>query len=138
MPHRFTTTAAHLRRTRPTTLAHIRSGKSNSCSPGSGWRTLSIVLYGETARFEFGRNWKRFLESLTEQRIQQAAASLIAMLGFSRLDGKSFLDIGCGSGLFSLAARRLGAQVCSIDFDPESVACARGLRCGYFPYTLLL
>ncbi len=51
----------------------------------------------------------------------------------TRLDGKRFLDIGCGSGLFSLAARRLGASVHSLDVDPESVACTMELRSRYFP-----
>ncbi len=44
-----------------------------------------------------------------------------------------FLDIGSGSGLFSLAARRLGARVHSLDYDPHSVACTRELRRRYFP-----
>ena len=46
---------------------------------------------------------------------------------------RTFLDIGCGSGLFSLAARRLGASVHSFDFDEQSVACARELKRRYFP-----
>jgi 2-polyprenyl-6-hydroxyphenyl methylase/3-demethylubiquinone-9 3-methyltransferase len=54
------------------------------------------------------------------------------MLEVERLDGKRFLDIGSGSGLFSLAARRLGARVHSFDFDPQSVACTRELRRRYF------
>jgi SAM-dependent methyltransferase len=49
------------------------------------------------------------------------------------LAGKRFLDIGCGSGLFSLAARRLGARVHSFDYDPRSVACARELRRRFYP-----
>jgi 2-polyprenyl-6-hydroxyphenyl methylase/3-demethylubiquinone-9 3-methyltransferase len=48
------------------------------------------------------------------------------------LAGKRFLDIGSGSGLFSLAARRLGATVHSFDFDPQSVACARELKRRWF------
>jgi 2-polyprenyl-6-hydroxyphenyl methylase/3-demethylubiquinone-9 3-methyltransferase len=47
------------------------------------------------------------------------------------LEGKSFLDVGSGSGLFSLAARRLGATVLSFDYDPASVACARQLKGRY-------
>ena len=39
-----------------------------------------------------------------------------------------FLDIGCGSGLFSLAAWRLGAaKITSIDVDRDSVECCRQL-----------
>ncbi len=83
-------------------------------------------------RFEFGRNWARFLRDLNETRIARAEDSLREMLGVRDLAGLSFLDIGCGSGLFSLAARRLGARVHSLDYDPASVACARELRARYF------
>ncbi|MGE5268815.1 MAG: class I SAM-dependent methyltransferase [Thiohalocapsa sp.] len=85
------------------------------------------------ARFEFGKNWSRFLHHLTAERIAAAEESLQDFLGVERLDGKSFLDIGNGSGLFSLAARRLGARVHSFDYDPHSVACARELRRRFFP-----
>ena len=62
-----------------------------------------------------------------------AEAGLLEMLGSSRLDGKTFLDAGSGSGLFSLAARRLGAHVTSFDYDPTSVACTQKLKNTYFP-----
>ncbi|CAN5640455.1 class I SAM-dependent methyltransferase [soil metagenome] len=84
-------------------------------------------------RFRFGENWSRFLRLLDDDRIQRAEQSLREMLGVERLDGLSFLDIGSGSGLFSLAARRLGARVRSFDFDPDSVACTAELRRRFFP-----
>jgi len=84
-------------------------------------------------RFAFGENWQRFLCSLDENRILKAEDSLRRMLRVSDLCGKTFLDIGCGSGLFSLAARRLGARVHCFDYDPQSVACAQELRLRYFP-----
>ena len=85
------------------------------------------VAAGE--RFEFGENWRRFLSVLSEERIMEAERSLRSMLGVENLRGRTFLDIGCGSGLFSLAAMRLGAErVHSLDFDPASVACALELR----------
>jgi SAM-dependent methyltransferase len=84
-------------------------------------------------RFEFGKNWSRFLALLTETRITDAEVSLRQMLEVDSLKGKSFLDIGSGSGLFSLAARRLGARVHSFDYDPQSVACTAELRSRYFP-----
>jgi 2-polyprenyl-6-hydroxyphenyl methylase/3-demethylubiquinone-9 3-methyltransferase len=84
-------------------------------------------------RFAFGENWQRFLSVLNENRILRAEDSLRRMLEVPDLRGKTFLDIGCGSGLFSLAARRLGAHVCCFDYDPQSVACARELRLRYFP-----
>jgi 2-polyprenyl-6-hydroxyphenyl methylase/3-demethylubiquinone-9 3-methyltransferase len=91
----------------------------------------SEIALGE--RFEFGENWSRFLDVLDDDRIRQAEDSLRKMLDTESLAGQSFLDIGSGSGLFSLVARRLGASVHSVDFDPQSVACARELRRRYFP-----
>ncbi|HEX8266114.1 MAG TPA: class I SAM-dependent methyltransferase [Pyrinomonadaceae bacterium] len=83
-------------------------------------------------RFEFGKNWARFLEILNEERIIEAENSLKQMLEVETLTGKTFLDIGSGSGLFSLAARRLGATVFSFDYDPNSVGCTKELRRRYF------
>ena len=87
-------------------------------------------------RFEFGRNWSRFLDVVDDPRIARARESLCQMLELDSLEGKTFLDIGSGSGLFSLAARQLGARVHSFDFDPASVACTKELRrryCGHDP-----
>ena len=84
-------------------------------------------------RFAFGANWRRFLELLDDARILEAEHSLSEMLGVRDLKGTRFLDIGSGSGLFSLAARRLGAEVYSFDYDPKSVACTAELRRRYFP-----
>ena len=84
-------------------------------------------------RFEFGKNWKRFLDSLTDERVELAEKSLSSYLELPRLDGLRFLDVGSGSGLFSLAARRLGATVVSFDYDPHSVGCTAELRRRYFP-----
>lgn len=84
-------------------------------------------------RFEFGRNWADFLAVLDDDRIAAAERGLQNMLGVERLDGLRFLDIGSGSGLSSLAARRLGAAVHSFDYDPHSVACTTELRRRYFP-----
>lgn len=86
----------------------------------------------ELDRFPFGANWARFLSVLDTNRIAEAEQSLRSMLGVSDLKGRSFLDIGSGSGLFSLAARRLGAKVHSFDYDPQSVACTAELKRRYF------
>lgn len=88
------------------------------------------ITQGE--RFRFGENWKHFLGSLNETRITEAEKSLKEMLQVENLSGKSFVDVGSGSGLFSLAAKRLGARVHSFDYDPESVACTMKLRRRYF------
>jgi 2-polyprenyl-6-hydroxyphenyl methylase/3-demethylubiquinone-9 3-methyltransferase len=85
-------------------------------------------------RFEFGKNWTRFLRVLDQERIDEACKSLQRMLGVESLAGRTFLDIGSGSGLFSLAAMRLGAaRVHSLDYDPYSVACGVELRRRFFP-----
>ena len=80
--------------------------------------------------FAFGKNWRRFLEQIDEERIGEATAALTDMLGTAGtgLEGLRFLDAGSGSGLMSLAAHRLGARVFSFDLDPESVACTRTLH----------
>ena len=83
-------------------------------------------------RYAFGENWARFLRLIDDDRIQQAVESLREMLEVEDLRGKTFLDVGSGSGLFSLAARRLGARVVSFDYDPKSVACTQELKRRYF------
>jgi len=84
-------------------------------------------------RFEFGKNWTNFLSRLDEARILEAERSLKQMLELKSLEGKTLLDIGSGSGLFSLAARRLGARVHSFDYDLLCVACTKELKRRYFP-----
>ncbi|MFO1216188.1 MAG: 50S ribosomal protein L11 methyltransferase [Burkholderiaceae bacterium] len=79
-------------------------------------------------RFAFGANWAAFLQRLNDDRIAEAERSICTMLGTADLRDRRLLDIGSGSGLFSLAARRLGARVHSFDYDPDSVACTRLLR----------
>jgi 2-polyprenyl-6-hydroxyphenyl methylase/3-demethylubiquinone-9 3-methyltransferase len=87
---------------------------------------------GRGDRFRFGDNWARYLRVLDDGRIALAEESLRRMLGGDDLAGVRFLDVGCGSGLFSLAARRLGATVHSLDYDPGSVECARALKRRFF------
>jgi 2-polyprenyl-6-hydroxyphenyl methylase/3-demethylubiquinone-9 3-methyltransferase len=88
----------------------------------------------EDARFAFGENWADFLSVLDEDRITAAQDAIAQLLGSTRLEGLSFLDVGSGSGLSSLAAMRMGAErVHSFDFDAQSVACTRELKRRYFP-----
>lgn len=89
--------------------------------------------YPTPARFAFGENWRRFLSHIDERRIAVAQQSLADMFGTETFEGERFLDIGSGSGLFSLAARRLGAEVHSFDHDRASVACTEELARGYLP-----
>jgi len=93
-------------------------------------RHAEEISQGE--RFQFGANWEAFLSTLNDKRILEAEQSLKDMLGVDDLAGKYFLDIGSGSGLFSLAAKRLGAKVYSFDYDPKSVRCAEELKKRYY------
>ncbi|MCR9208027.1 class I SAM-dependent methyltransferase [Rhodopirellula bahusiensis] len=79
-------------------------------------------------RFAFGKNWASFLDRFDTERLQHATSSLKTLLQAESLAGKRFLDIGSGSGLFSLAAVSMGAEVVSVDLDDDSVACTRALR----------
>jgi 2-polyprenyl-3-methyl-5-hydroxy-6-metoxy-1,4-benzoquinol methylase len=92
----------------------------------------SIAAEEEELRFRFGENWRRFVVLVDDERIAAAEQDLQAMLGRKDLVGLRFLDAGSGSGLASLAARRLGARVVSFDLDPESVASTAWLRRSHF------
>jgi 2-polyprenyl-3-methyl-5-hydroxy-6-metoxy-1,4-benzoquinol methylase len=78
--------------------------------------------------FDFGRNWLSFIETVDGAGISIARDSLLQALSASTLAGRTFLDVGCGSGLFSLAACQLGARVRSFDCDPGSVLATTELR----------
>ncbi|MEU1598995.1 class I SAM-dependent methyltransferase [Streptomyces sp. NPDC005708] len=84
-------------------------------------------------RFAFGRNWLRFEQLIDEERVTLARRSLESALGTKDLTGRTFLDVGCGSGLFSLAALRMGARVRSFDYDPDSVSAAEKVRLEFAP-----
>jgi 2-polyprenyl-3-methyl-5-hydroxy-6-metoxy-1,4-benzoquinol methylase len=110
----------------------ISGGEKTASRGGSNVNSYDKDVWSGQ-RFEFGKNWQAFLSVLNDERISVAENSLREMLGVKDLSNKSFLDVGSGSGLFSLAGRKLGATVCSFDFDPASVACTRELRSRYFP-----
>lgn len=83
----------------------------------------------EDRRFEFGKNWLAYSATINRRRIEIAQASLTDMLNLENLSGMDFLDVGCGSGLFSLAAVLLGARrVHSFDYDLNSVICTREVK----------
>jgi len=86
-------------------------------------------------RFAFGRNWRSFLATLDEHRIDEARRRLCESLGRDNLRGVRALDIGSGSGLSSLVMRQLGADVVAFDYDADSVACTEELRRRYAPDT---
>lgn len=93
---------------------------------------MSVELFHKEVsagqRFEFGKNWKNFLNKLNNERILLSQSAISNMLGMSSLSEKTFLDVGSGSGLSSLAARNLGAKVTSFDFDDSSVWCTSELK----------
>jgi 2-polyprenyl-6-hydroxyphenyl methylase/3-demethylubiquinone-9 3-methyltransferase len=80
--------------------------------------------------FSFGKNWEAFVEQhYSPARMATAKQHLLDFLGLDSLAGKSFLDIGCGSGIHSLAAFTAGAEkLVSFDLDPASVSTTRKLR----------
>src|ERR1043165_10019844 len=90
----------------------------------------------DTPRFQFGRNWDDFLQSITDEHVSESEKSLRELLEINDLNGQRFLDIGSGSGLFSLSAMQMGAEVVSFDYDSESVECAIKLRSEYFPQSM--
>lgn len=84
----------------------------------------------ESLRFAFGRNWSKFIDRhFTEARVADSMRHLLDVLRIPSLEGLAFLDIGCGSGLHSLAALRAGARhVYAFDYDPDAVATCRTVR----------
>lgn len=77
----------------------------------------------QNRRFAFGKNWASYAETMSEAKIGEAVASLRRLVDGEDLTGRRFLDIGCGSGVHSLAALRLGAaEVVAVDIDADSVS----------------
>jgi 2-polyprenyl-6-hydroxyphenyl methylase/3-demethylubiquinone-9 3-methyltransferase len=104
--------------------AHSPSELSDERPPAGSW----IQDIRGRRRFEFGKNWLDFAALIDDERVEQAESALREWLRPEALIGARFLDAGCGSGLSSLAAARLGATVVSFDFDPDAVEAARLLR----------
>jgi SAM-dependent methyltransferase len=73
-----------------------------------------------STHFDFGRNWAEYSHLIDERAVARAKSGL-DKLGLRDLAGKTFLDIGSGSGIHSLAAARSGAIVSAIDVDRDSV-----------------
>ena len=78
-------------------------------------------------RFGLGKT-ETVLSSVGVAEIESAKCTLVESMGLEDLNGMTFLDAGSGSGLFSLAAYKLGARVYSFDYDPQSVECTKVLR----------
>jgi 2-polyprenyl-3-methyl-5-hydroxy-6-metoxy-1,4-benzoquinol methylase len=79
------------------------------------------------SHFAFGDNWESYAKLINGPQIEEAEKGLLKLIP-DGIKGRSFLDIGCGSGLHSLAAARLGAsRILATDIDPKSVATTRRL-----------
>lgn len=81
-------------------------------------------------RFSFGKNWENYAKKhFSEERVEISRKHLLEFLKVDNLQGKYFLDIGCGSGLHSLAALRAGAaKIVSLDIDTDSVNTTKMLK----------
>lgn len=74
------------------------------------------------SHFGFGENWRDYSAIIDEDRIAEAQKGILKLLSREQLQGRSFLDIGCGSGIHALAAARLGVrEIVGIDIDENSV-----------------
>jgi 2-polyprenyl-3-methyl-5-hydroxy-6-metoxy-1,4-benzoquinol methylase len=73
--------------------------------------------------FNFGVNWHNYsAKYLDETELESALKSLAELVGVENITDKSILDIGCGSGIFTIAASKLGAiKVVGIDISKESI-----------------
>src|SRR5215831_17819380 len=102
----------------PTATASARPPERNKMANADG------------GRFEFGKNWMDYVKrSLDPERVEIAKRHLLAVLRRNDLEGVDFLDIGCGSGIHSLAALKAGAtKIHSFDYDPNSVAATSLVR----------
>ena len=80
--------------------------------------------------FTFGNNWQEYLKrKCTEERVNKAQEKLLKSLRIESLAGLTFLDIGLGSGIHSLAAWRAGAErIVSFDLDKDCVKLGRMLH----------
>ena len=85
------------------------SGLAEQADPHDTGSVPASTITDET-RFAFGKNWSKFLDLLDDERMRMARESLQSRLGLESLEGKTFVDCGSGSGLFSLAAAQLGAK----------------------------
>jgi 2-polyprenyl-6-hydroxyphenyl methylase/3-demethylubiquinone-9 3-methyltransferase len=98
--------------------------------PGVPFQNLEAAQHSrEAISFSFGANWRKYVDTLEQESVRQAIGSLEASFAGNEIAGQGFLDIGSGSGLFSLSAYLLGANpVMSIDIDPNSIECTTDLR----------
>ncbi|HUS03583.1 MAG TPA: class I SAM-dependent methyltransferase [Chitinophagaceae bacterium] len=75
----------------------------------------------EHITFSFGQNWKDFLNTVGEAEIRKAIDDIKEWLG-DDISEKRVIDVGCGSGIHSLAFSLMGVkELISFDYDLKSV-----------------
>jgi len=85
-------------------------------------------LKAADSHFAFGKNWASYADLIGQPQIEEAKRGLLKLIPASDLAGRSFLDIGCGSGVHSLAAAQLGvSRLLATDIDTDSVATTRAV-----------
>lgn len=89
-----------------------------------------------STHFKFGENWASYARTIDQTMLDEAKEGLVRLFGQDGLRGKTFLDIGCGSGIHSTAAACLGATtVRAVDLDPVSVETTRQTLARFAPDT---
>jgi 2-polyprenyl-3-methyl-5-hydroxy-6-metoxy-1,4-benzoquinol methylase len=78
-------------------------------------------------RFEFGKNWHDFIQkNFDMEKVQTSKRHILQFIKRSNLEGLAVLDIGCGSGLHSIAMLDAGAaRVDGFDYDAESIRASK-------------
>lgn len=90
------------------------------------------MIQSQEQRFAFGRNWRGYLTAVKAKDMENSRNDLSSWIGHD-LKGKTFLDIGSGSGLSSLAAVNLGCnELLSFDYDLDSVEATKSMKAKYF------
>lgn len=90
--------------------------------------STDLPLTDVRTHFSFGKNWASYARLIDEDAITAAQRDMAVLLGASDLRGRTFIDLGCGSGLHALAALRLGAaRVAAHDIDVGCVATTTSL-----------
>jgi len=91
-------------------------------------RTGALCALFSRRPFTFGENWEAFAAGLSKEAVNRAEESLVALVGSDAIRGRDVLDVGCGSGLFSASAARLGARrVVALDIDPKCILTSRAV-----------
>lgn len=72
--------------------------------------------------FKFGKNWKNYSNKITKVNIEDSLRDLKYLLKSLKLKNNlTFIDVGCGSGVHSIAAKKLGFKVTSVDRDKTCI-----------------